>query len=526
MNRLFFTCLLVLHAGCSLYIDVEDECTTDNDCEDNLSCIEGLCAIARCTRTADCAVGKICRNATACEPLRTTDLLQAPCDRIYGVTPEEALESHVVLLGTIFPKTGDLGDYGPGMDEGVELAVSEINNVGGILGRHIGVLSCDSGTNVDTAVAAGKRLFEEIRVPAIVGPGASGITIEVFNQVIRSAGGLAISPSATSPAITGLDDDNLLWRTAPSDAIQGAAIVRYLETLPSGTKIALINRTDAYGDGLRDTIVAGLCLPTGSFPCDDSGRYFSRAYADDTLETDFSTILQGAGTNLVSFAPDVTVLIAFGTDGKKFLKQAEDQGLQRFIATDGMRTETLVLPNTDKGDPVLGNELLCRLMGTSPASTGGPALAQFETRFNSKYATTAPGVFSATSYDAAYLLFFAIAAAGTDDLTGASISAGLQRLSAGDATPPGAAAFTKATQYLSSSPQNTIDYEGASGALNFDPATGEAPSSIGAWALKPGTTTDTIVDLGVILTATGTYTAPTIVGEVPGTSVACEAYRQ
>ena len=97
-----------------------------------------------------------------------------------------------------------------------------------------------------------------------------------------------MSPAATSPQITDLSDDDLLWRTAPSDAIQGAAIANYLLKETTFNRIAIINRNDVYGNGLRDAILDPLCE---TFPCTDETQFYNSVYDEKTPETDQSKIV-------------------------------------------------------------------------------------------------------------------------------------------------------------------------------------------------------------------------------------------
>lgn len=82
-----------------------------------------------------------------------------------------------------------------------------------------------------------------------------------------------ISPSSTSPAITNLPDNNLVWRTAPSDAIQGAAIGAHLLD-ENFERVAVVNRDDSYGHGLREAVQASFCEPVRC----TSDRYLTRSY--------------------------------------------------------------------------------------------------------------------------------------------------------------------------------------------------------------------------------------------------------
>ena len=200
--------------------------------------------------------------------------------------------------------------------------------------------------------SASRRRVDEAGVPAIIGPAASSITLEVFNEVAKPAGVLVITPSGTSAALTNQADDDLLWRTVPSDAIQGAAVAAHI--LAEGfAKVAVINRDDTYGQGLRGVIQADLCAADR---CGEM-QYFSRAYPEDGgFEAQAALI-----SPLREFAPDVIVLVAFLDDGAQFMTLAGLAGFERFILTDGVKDAAAL-------DSVESERLLRDAVGTAPAA--------------------------------------------------------------------------------------------------------------------------------------------------------------
>jgi branched-chain amino acid transport system substrate-binding protein len=86
-------------------------------------------------------------------------------------------------------------------------------------------------------------------------------------------GVLLFSPSSTSATITTLEDNGLVWRTAPSDALQAVPLrdqLGALNALVGNTaKLAVVNKDDAYGAGLSATVIQGLTWNGG--PLDTSG---------------------------------------------------------------------------------------------------------------------------------------------------------------------------------------------------------------------------------------------------------------
>lgn len=155
-------------------------------------------------------------------------------------------------IGSLLPTTGALAYLGPPEIAGVDLAIKQINEAGGVLGEDVDVVHRDSGdTTTDIATQSVSALLGQ-DVNAIVGAASSGVSKTVINQ-ITGAGVLQISPANTSPDFTDWDDNNLYWRTAPSDVLQGRTLGSYMVSCGAQT-LGMIVLNDAYGTGLRDNV--------------------------------------------------------------------------------------------------------------------------------------------------------------------------------------------------------------------------------------------------------------------------------
>jgi branched-chain amino acid transport system substrate-binding protein len=129
-----------------------------------------------------------------------------------------------------------------------------------------------------------------------------------------------------------------------------------------------------------------------------------------------------------------------------------------------------------------------RVHGTAPGTTG-PLFDAFRTAFLARFGDGAsPDVFGAAgAYDAAYLLAYDVAGLGGGAVTGVSLAGGFSKLvPPGPLVDVGPAGIATALHDLA---QGGIDFNGASGPLDFDLTTGEAPSDIQVWCLPkdPGT---------------------------------------
>ncbi len=488
--------------GCTAFLDFDEQCAEDSDC-------------ASVGRGLRCDLGQ-------CVPKPLIDA-SIGCDRLYGEDPRGAAPGSVITIGTLLPFSGALGSFGPGMDNAVRLAVNEVNQNGGVDGVKLGVLACDSGTSADVAERAARHLVDVAGVPAIIGAGGSTVTIETFNRVARQSGVVMMTPSASSPAITNLPDDGLLWRTVPSDAIQGNAIAAYMRA-EGFRRIVVVNRNDAYGNGLADVVSVRFCAD--AVPACTGENFIQRLYSPLDLTEAQAEDQARIASDLALIAPDVVVLVGYMSDGLSFLNQVKGAGY-RFILTDGMRDSALMAGVVDgDGNTVVPGlddaRLLCTLLGTNPSSPSGELYAGFERRYEANFQSS-PTTFTAHAYDAAYVVALGLAAsfgAGEPAPGGRQLAEGIARLTRGEEIIVGVSApgnFGRGVDILASSDVAGIDLVGVSGALDFDPSVGEAPSGIEMWRFDPGA--GEIVDLGQVFDGDEAYDFSSVA--TARTSVSC-----
>ncbi|KEJ88528.1 ABC transporter substrate-binding protein [Sulfitobacter donghicola] len=159
-----------------------------------------------------------------------------------------------VKLGIIFGFTGPIESLTGPMASGAEVAINEVSESGMLLdGAKVTAMRVDSGC-IDNglAVSNAERLIAD-GVSGIVGADCSGVTGAVLQNVAIPNGMVMISPSATSPGLTTMEDNGLFFRTSPSDAREGQVMAEILQE--RGVKsIALTYTNNDYGKGLADAI--------------------------------------------------------------------------------------------------------------------------------------------------------------------------------------------------------------------------------------------------------------------------------
>jgi len=364
-------------------------------------------------------------------------------------------------IGVLVPLTGDLQSYGEPALKATQLAAKEINAAGGVMGEDVQIASGDTQTSPQPGVSAAQKLVNVEGVNAIMGALSSGVTIPVAQSVSKPGKIPQISSASTSPVITSLDDGDFLFRTVPSDAFQGVALSQI--TADKGYKtVSIIYINNDYGKGLADAFTTAFEKQGGKVSATVAYEKGQPAYRGELQQADKGD-------------PEALVLIGYPENGQTILRQALEGGYFRnFVFTDGMKAPELV--------DNLGAEYLNGSVGTVPqARDDSPGAQHFSTAYEQAYGAVPPKPYLDTAYDAFYLMALAAEAAGSTD--GVAIRDHLREVANPPGEQVGPGEFEKAVKLLKAG--KDIDYEGASGSVNFD-ENGDVPGTFGEWTFEDG----------------------------------------
>lgn len=296
-------------------------------------------------------------------------------------------------LGYVLPETGQLAFLGPPQISAAALAVSEINEAGGVLGTQVPDLLAGDEAGQDTvAQASADRLIQE-GVSGIVGAAASGMSLAIIDR-ITGAGVMQCSPANTAPTFTDYEDNGFYIRTAPSDALQGPVLAETI-VADGHTSVSIIARADDYGRGLANATAQAL---------ENAGASVEMNETYDPNATDFSSVVQQA----VSSGADATVVISFA-EGAQVLAGLIEGGLSAdtFYGVDGNKSNTLA-GEVDPGNPAV----LEGMKGTAPASDENDDFMSRLMEFDPELEDT---IYSAQAYDCVMLMALAAEAAESAD---------------------------------------------------------------------------------------------------------------
>jgi len=174
--------------------------------------------------------------------------LDAPAADPVGVDEFEA------KIGVLMPETGDLGPLGGPIRDGALLAATQVNDAG--LSVTVDTRVEDTQTDPQAGISGANSLVDA-GYGAVVGPASSNVNLQVADQVYIPNGVVGISPSSTSPDVTDLDDNGYIFRTAPSDLLQGPAMAELARGDTVGAESSgTLYLNDAYGQSLEEQYVA------------------------------------------------------------------------------------------------------------------------------------------------------------------------------------------------------------------------------------------------------------------------------
>ena len=345
-----------------------------------------------------------------------------------------------IKIGIILGFTGPIESLTPAMAASAELAFKEASDSGSLLGGEtIKPLRADS-TCVDSAAAttAAEGLISE-GIAAIMGADCSGVTGAIASNVAVPNGVVMISPSATSPGLTTLDDKGLFFRTAPSDA-RGGQILANITKDRKIESVAITYTNNDYGKGLADVYEAAVKA---------HGITVTTVLAHEDGKADYSSeiaVLAAAGGDAVA------VIGYLDQGGKGIIQGSLDSGaFDTFILSDGMIGQSLI-DAVGKG--------LNKSFGSLPGSTGKGA--GIFTKVASGAGIDSSGPYTGESYDAAALIVLAMQAGNSAER--GSIAKNVMSVANGPGKKIYPGELKKALDLLAKG--NAVDYEGATG-VNF-----------------------------------------------------------
>ncbi|MEO1199479.1 MAG: ABC transporter substrate-binding protein [Pseudomonadota bacterium] len=358
-----------------------------------------------------------------------------------------AASADSVRVGSAGGVTGPIAELIAVVMNARNLAAQHVNDQGGLFdGQTYELVLGDAACNPANAVDAGNKLVNVDQVVAIIGPSCSGATNAMVQSVTIPAGVVNLSDSATAPSITDLDDNDLVFRVAPSDAYQGRSMAEY--AIGKGMEsVAVTYANDDYNTGLAQVFISSFQELGGTITSEQMHEPEKASYRSE-LAT-----LSGGGD------ADALVLFAYyGGSGITIVRNSLENGLfDTFLGADGMFDDVVI--------EQLGVENLAGTLEVAQAASDPEAKAfqMFAEAFE-ETGESAAAPYAAHGYDASFLMAMAIEKAGSTDRD--AISAALREV----ANAPGVEIFPGEWEKAKAAIANgeDVNYQGATGEIEFD----------------------------------------------------------
>lgn len=361
-----------------------------------------------------------------------------------GGDKESSADGAVVKIGFIGPLTGDYANYGTLCRQAVEMAIDEINAKGGVNGASIKLFAEDSEGDSQKALAAMEKLSSSDKVCAIIGPVLTGETFSVAERA-QAEGIVIITPSASHKDITNVGD--YIFRTTPSDGLQGEVAGKYWSQVLGYTKLAVLYAKNDYSQGLYESMSETFTQDGGQIVAAETFMV-----GDKDFKTQL-TKLKNTDAQAI-YLPDYTAEMA------QILEQAAQLGIDKpFLSGDGFLSEEIYSLAGQYTDGVVYT--------ASARVEESNKNKEFKDAYTARWGI-GPDSFATNAYDATYILVSVIEKVGTDRK---AIKTGMEQVK---------------------------DFEGVNGIINFAPngdlvayqgiyeVHGTTPEYVGAFAVEDG----------------------------------------
>lgn len=358
----------------------------------------------------------------------------------------------VLRIGTLIPTSGTFAFLGAAQAAGVEIAIKEINDAGGVNGSPVEVFQRDSGDATTTKVEDSMADLVTKGVDVVIGPSSSALAQRII-PLAAAESITVISPAATLPGLDSVPGAEFFFRTVPSYGRQGAALAKAIsEGGPQDVAVVYIN--DDLGKALVPVLTDALVA---------DGSSVVASVSVPATDKDYTALIDG----VKKADPNVVVLVT------SYTAVDETKALITKLVAAGFGGSKLWLTTQNSGD--YSQALPAGLIkGVNGIIEGYVPDAAFIARLKQSDPNLTQFRYAAEAYDATILAALAAIVAGDDG--GASVAATLPDVSRGGIK---CTSFGECIDVLKT--QSDIDYDGVSGPQNFTEEHDIAPAYYGLY---------------------------------------------
>jgi branched-chain amino acid transport system substrate-binding protein len=299
-----------------------------------------------------------------------------------------------IKLGGVFPLTGDVPSIGSAMENGAKLAIKEINDAGGVLGKKLELVSEDDQNQAATAPNAITKLITQDKVSAVVGTYASKCSIPMAS-VAKDSKVVMITPVSTNEKVT-TEGGDYVFRACFIDPLQGKVGAQFAAENLKAKKVAMLYDVgNDYCVGISKEFKKNFEAAGGTIA-------YEKTY--NAGESDFKAFL----TEIKELNVDVLYLPDNYSTVGLIAKQAREIGITaKFLGSDSWGDLGVVKVG---GDAVEGAYFTDHLS----LKSDNAAIKKFAENYTKEYKSE-PSTFAVLSYDSVYIVAEAIKKAGSTD---------------------------------------------------------------------------------------------------------------
>ena len=303
-----------------------------------------------------------------------------------------------IILGANYEMTGALAAVAKQTVNGINLAIKQTNEQGGVLGKQIKLIIADNKSEPSESANAITKLIKNDNVKLVFGSVASSNVLATV-QIAHDSKIPLITATATNPSVT-MEQDQVrpyVFRTCFIDPFQGEVMANFAaKSLQAKNAVMYIDSSSDYSKGLAKIFAEKFIANGGIIIGEES--FLQK-------DQDFKSTL----TKIKAINPDVVFIPAYYEEVGKIIRQAREIGIKsQLIGTDGWDDPKLI--------EIAG---LSAVEGTffsnhySPQDQD-PKVVEFVKAYKAEY-NQEPSALAVLGYDCALVVIDAIKRAGSDD---------------------------------------------------------------------------------------------------------------
>jgi branched-chain amino acid transport system substrate-binding protein len=305
-----------------------------------------------------------------------------------------------VKLGFNLELTGDAATFGLSAQKGAEIAIEELKEEGGIMGRPVETVFDDNASQSAQAAQVASKLINQNNVDVVIGAVGSSQSIAMA-RIAEEAQVPMVTPASTNPAVTVENGEvrGYVFRTCFTDDFQGEGIVDFAVNGPLAAKQAVIfyDAENDYSVGIYETVKA--VAPDMGLEIVAEDSYLSKS------EQDFRPKLN----RFKQAEFDVMIVPGYYNDVAKIANQARELGLEQpLLGGDGFDSPDLW---KNAGANIEGSYFTNHYA----ADDMDPAVQNYISKYKQRYGGAVPDAMSILTYDAVHVVADAIERAGSTE---------------------------------------------------------------------------------------------------------------